>query len=133
MRLLLDTHVFVWTQEDPRRLGPQTRRSLLDPNNDLCVSPFSTLELARLVYSGKLILKAGLDVWLTNAINLLQARSLSFDHRVAEEAYALPGAFHKDPADRVLVSTARVECATLITADDLILKYPHVRARDARK
>lgn len=133
MILLLDTHVLVWSQEFPERIGPKTKRSLLDPGNEICVSPFSTLELARLVSMGHVTFKIGLDAWLANSLVLLKARSLAFDHRIALAAYDLPGAFHKDPADRVLVATARVEGAILITADELILKYPHVHARDARK
>ena len=47
------------------------------------------------------------------------------------EAYALPGTFHRDPADRVLVATARRDGLTLVTADDRILAYPHLRTQDA--
>ena len=52
-------------------------------------------------------------------------------HEIAAEAYNLPGHFHKDPIDRVLVATARLERLTLITADDLILRYPHVKTAHA--
>ena len=55
------------------------------------------------------------------------------DDAVAIEAYALPGRFHADPADRLLVATARVHGLTLVTADKRILKYPEVRVIDARK
>jgi len=48
-------------------------------------------------------------------------------HEIAWEAYNLPGAFHNDRADRVLVATARIKKLTLVTADDLILGYPHVK------
>ena len=133
MTLLLDTHVLVWTQEAPAKLGPRTQRSLLDPDNEILVSAVSTLEIARLVHMGHIVLKVGLDVWLATALSSLQARRLSIDHRIAQEAYSLPGTFHKDPADRLLTATARIESATLVTADDLILKYPHVQTSDARK
>jgi PIN domain nuclease of toxin-antitoxin system len=59
--------------------------------------------------------------------------SSSIDHRIAAEAYSLPGEFHKDPADRLLVATARVLGAALVTPDELILAYPYVRTLDARK
>jgi PIN domain nuclease of toxin-antitoxin system len=52
---------------------------------------------------------------------------------VALEAYALPGAFHRDPADRLLVAAARRNNLTLVTADDRILAYPHARSQDARR
>ena len=54
-------------------------------------------------------------------------------HEVAMEAYALPGRFHRDPADRVLVAAARKNAMTLVTADDRILASPHVRTQDARR
>jgi PIN domain nuclease of toxin-antitoxin system len=54
-------------------------------------------------------------------------------HEIALQSYLLPGDFHKDPADRILVATARVLGCTLVTADTLILNYPHLVVWDARK
>jgi PIN domain nuclease of toxin-antitoxin system len=133
MKLLLDTHVLVWSQNSPDNLGPKTRRRLLDPANEILVSAASTLEIARLVHLGLIAMKVGLDVWLNTALTSLQARSLVIDHRIARDAYSLPSPFQKEPGDRLLVATARGEGATLVTADDLILKYPHVQSMDARK
>jgi PIN domain nuclease of toxin-antitoxin system len=63
----------------------------------------------------------------------LSAQTVSVSHEVAMEAYALPGVFHRDPADRLLVAAARQHGLTLVTADERILAYPHVRSRDARR
>ncbi|MFM9197801.1 MAG: PIN domain-containing protein [Planctomycetia bacterium] len=63
----------------------------------------------------------------------MEARSIDVDHRVAIEAYKLPGRFHKDPADRMLVATARINDLTLVTADERILAYREVRSLDARR
>lgn len=79
------------------------------------VSPISTLEIGRLVYIGQLRLKHAFAEWKNT-------------HEIAWDAYNLPGKFHNDPADRVLVATARIERLTLMTADELILTYPHVKA-----
>ena len=133
MRVLLDTHVLIWSQEAPANLGRKMRRLLVDPANELLVSAASTLEISRLVAMGHVLTKVELDIWLQRAVASLQAHSVVIDHRVAVEAYELPGAFRKDPADRLLVATARIEGATLATADDLILRYPHVQTADARK
>jgi len=132
MKLLLDTHVLIWSQEAVASLGPKTQRLLTDDRHELVVSAVSTLEIARLVHLGRLTLKLPIESWTSQAIAALQARSLPVDDSVAREAYALPGEFHKDPADRLLVATARLERATLVTADDAILSYRHVRTRDAR-
>jgi len=133
VKLLLDTHVVIWSQEVPANLGRKTRRLLVDPANELLISAASTIEIARLVANGQIVMKVGLDIWLQRAIVTLQARGVVIDHRIAEEAYSLPGGFHKDPADRLLLATARIEGAALVAADDVILRYPHVQVVDARK
>lgn len=133
MRLLLDTHVWVWTQEDPGRLGPRTKRLVLGAEHENGVSPISTLEIARLIAAGEIQLSIALAEWVTRSMADLAAHTVAMDHDVAMEAYSLPGAFHRDPADRVLVATARRGGMTLVTADDRILSYPHVRAQDARR
>jgi PIN domain nuclease of toxin-antitoxin system len=92
----------------------------------------SSLEIARLVTGGLVELKGSLDRWVRSAIDSLEARSIDIDHQIAIEAYKLPGRFHKDPADRLLVATARLRDLTLVTADERILAYRSVRTLDAR-
>ena len=133
MRLLLDTHVWVWTQEQPERLGPRTKRLVLGAEHENGVSPISTLELARLAVAGEIELSIALADWVTRSMADLAVHTIAMSHEVAMEAYALPGSFHRDPADRVLVATARRNGMTLVTADDRILAYPHVRTQDARR
>jgi PIN domain nuclease of toxin-antitoxin system len=99
---------------------------------ELCVSAVSSLEIARLVTGGLVELKGSLDRWVRSAIDSLEARSIDIDHQIAIEAYKLPGRFHKDPADRLLVATARLRDLTLVTADERILAYRSVRTLDAR-
>jgi len=87
----------------------------------------SSLEIARLI-SGRLPeLQGDLDRWVWSAIDSIEARSLDVDHRVAIKAYKLPGRFHNDPADRMLVATARIHGLTLMTADERILASRAVR------
>lgn len=133
MRLLLDTHVWVWTQEEPERLGPRTKRLVLGAEHENRVSPISTLEIARLVAAGEIELSITLAEWVARSMADLAAHTVAVSHEVSMEAYALPGTFHRDPADRVLVATARRDGLTLVTADDRILAYPHVRTQDARR
>ena len=128
MRYLLDTHVWIWSQENPERLGTRTRRELANLDAERFVSPISTLEIARLVYIGLLRLKHAFVEWKNLSLANLHAETIGLTHEIAWDAYNLPGNFHNDPADRVLVATARIETLTLVTADDLILKYPHVKA-----
>jgi PIN domain nuclease of toxin-antitoxin system len=132
VRFLLDTHVWIWSQESPERLGSDTRRKLADADQERFVSPISTLEIARLLYLGLLHLKHGFAEWRTLSLAHLHAAMVPLTHEIAAEAYHLPGNFHKDPIDRLLVATARLDRLTLITADDLILRYPHVKTLRAR-
>ena len=133
MSLLLDTHVWIWTQEKPDAIGTKARSLLETTSDDLCVSSISSLEIARLVAGGMLELKGSLDRWVRMAIDSLEARSIDVDHRIAIEAYKLPGRFHKDPADRILVATARVHELKLVTADERILGSKSVQTLDARR
>ncbi|MFM8985343.1 MAG: type II toxin-antitoxin system VapC family toxin [Planctomycetia bacterium] len=133
MSFLLDTHVWIWTQEQPDAIGTKARSLLETTGDDLCVSVISTLEIARLVSGGLLELKGSLDRWVRSAVDSIEARSIDVDHRIAIEAYKLPGRFHKDPADRMLVATARINGLTLVTADERILAYRAVRTLDARR
>lgn len=133
MSWLLDTHVWVWSQLEPERLGPDAVALLEDPLEVLYVSPISTLEIARLREGGRLSLTVSVEDWVGASLDLLSALTLDLGHRVAAEAHALPEPFHRDPADRVLVASARSHDLTLLTADERILAYPHVRSRDARR
>lgn len=133
MKLLLDTHVWIWSQEDVGRLGPQTKRLLLGTEHENYVCAISTLELARLAAAGTISLSIALREWVERAIRSIHARTVEVSHEIALEAYALPEPFHKDPADRLLVATARCNDLTMLTADERILTYRGVRSRDARK
>lgn len=133
MTLLLDTHVLVWTESLDERLGPEARELLLDPANDLLVSPVSSLELARQIALNRLSLRKPLGEWMATARRNLGFEDAPFTHPVAIGSYELPGSFHKDPADRMLVATARHLSATLLTADERILQYPEVKSVDARR
>jgi PIN domain nuclease of toxin-antitoxin system len=128
VKYLLDTHVWIWSQEHPERLGRNTRHALADVDEERLISPISTLEIARLLHLGLLRLKHTFAEWRTLSLAHLHATMAPLTHDIAAEAYNLPGNFHKDPIDRVLVATARMERLTLVTADDLILRYPHVKA-----
>lgn len=133
MKVLLDTHVWVWSQEALERLGPQARRLLLGAAHENYVCAISTLEIARLVAVDAVGISVTLREWVGRALGALQARTIEVSHQIAMEAYALPEPFHKDPADRLLVAAARCHDLTMLTADERILNYRGVRSRDARK
>ncbi len=133
MDLLLDTHVWIWSQSDTTQLGARARRLLVDQRNENHVCTISTLELARLLARGSISLSMPLRDWIDAALLAIAAKTIEVSHSIAMEAYALPGDFHKDPADRILVATARCLSLTLLTADERILDYSKVSTRDARR
>jgi len=132
MRCLLDTHVWIWSQEELGNIGPKTEEILLGPDNDLYVSPISTLEIARLIDLGQISIKGTLKSWIQQSVDNLLAVTLELSHEIAIEAYSLDKSFHKDPADRILVASAIVHDMTIITADGRILSYPQVSAQNAQ-
>jgi PIN domain nuclease of toxin-antitoxin system len=133
VKLLLDTYAWVWASQAPGELGKRARAAMLAESSSLFVSAVSHLEVARLASLGLLQLTVPVRAWCRQALVELDAAVVAVDDVVALEAYALPGRFHADPADRLLVATARVHGLTLLTADERILKYPEVRAMGARK
>ena len=74
-----------------------------------------------------------LSAWIDRSLAELSAESIPLTHEIASEAYALPGVFHKDPVDRILVAAARRHHLSLLTADERILSYADVQTQDARR
>lgn len=122
MRLLLDTHVFLWSHVDPHRLG-EGLTLLEDEDNQLIVSAASAWEIAIKHANGRLSLPEPPESYLPVRIRELGARPLAIEHAHALAAAGLPG-IHRDPFDRMLVAQAGALEATLMTADARIARYP---------
>ncbi len=118
MKLLLDTHIWLWTLQDPNRLGKQTQRELRDPRNELWLSPISTWEALILAEKGRVHLPADRDGWVVRAIAPFREAPLT--HEIAAVARRLPLP-QRDLADRFLAATAQVLDLTLVTADARLL------------
>ena len=132
MKLLLDTHVWIWAFEGAEALGPKAALRITTAGAERFVSPISTLEIARLVWGQDMRLTCPTRDWIAQSTTDLRLDTLPVTHAVSLEAYQLPGEFHRDPADRILVATARVHGCHLLTADERILAYPHVETINAR-
>ena len=133
MNLLLDTHVWIWSQENPDLLPPQTREAINDRSNGCAVSVISELEIARLAQRKQIELDRGVEEWIDKSIAVLGAHEIELSRVIAVEAYRLPGEFHRNPADRVLVATARLFGMTLVSADRQLLRYRHVNSMSAKR
>ena len=123
MTALLDTHVLIWWLNDRDRLSPAQQEVVgsASPESPLLVSDISLWEVATLHSSGRIRLAIPLRVWLDKAAAPPLVRRQGISPAIAAEVATLPDSFHRDPADRILVATARVLGATLLTQDRRIL------------
>ena len=118
MKLLLDTHIWLWSLQDPRRLGRRVQAELREPSNDLWLSPISTWEALTLNAKGRIQLPGNLTDWVAKATGPLHEAPLTHEIALAARQLQLS---HQDPADRFLVATAQVLDLTLVTADTTLL------------
>jgi len=126
-RLLLDTHVWLWLAAGtPEKLKPATHKTLeqASDSSPLLVSIISVWEVALLESKKRLRLPMSVNEWVERALDRPGIRLIGLDHaRTFIDSCRLPGDFHPDPADRLLVATARRENAVLVTHDRKILAY----------
>ena len=118
MRLLLDTHIWIWSVTEPRRLSSRVRRELQNPLSERWLSPISLWEALLLHSKGRIQLPFGLTELTERAT--AQFREAPITHEIAVAAHALE-LTHRDPADRFLAATAQVLGLTLVTADERLL------------
>jgi PIN domain nuclease of toxin-antitoxin system len=125
--ILLDTHIWVWLVGQTQDLRPRQLELLEEQSpNGLGVSIISCWEVAKLVEKGRLVLQQPVGEWITAALNHPHITLLSLTPEIAVDSTQLPPGFHSDPADQLIVATSRVLNIPLLTADDKIIKYPHV-------
>ncbi len=119
MKLLLDTHIWLWGLLEPERLAPAVRAELQSPDNELWLSPVSVWEACILAERGRLSLAKGTTstAWVQQMVAAIPRREAPLTHEIAmvSRRLTLP---HQDPADRFLAATASVLELTLVTADE---------------
>jgi len=123
LKLLLDTHIWLWLFRDPKRLGPETFQQLHDTKNELWLSPISTWEALTLHHKGRVKLHLELATWVAQATAGTKEAVLT--HEIMAVARRLP--LHQDPADRMLAATALVLDLTLVTADSRLLGLGNIK------
>ena len=118
MKLLLDTHIWIWSLAEPKQLSRRVQHELKDQNNELWLSPVSTWEVLLLHAKGRIQLHGNARDWVTTATAHMREAPLT--HEIVAVAQELPLP-HQDPADRFLAATAGVLGLTLVTADHRLL------------
>ena len=122
MKLLLDTHTFLWLVEGSPNLSATAEEALTDPSNDLFLSAASAWELAIKIGNGKLMLRGSLEDFVlkwTAAYQLAQV-PVEVSHAIAVAKLAN---HHRDPFDRLLIAQAQIEAMTLVSGDAKLSLY----------
>ncbi len=129
--IVIDTHVLLWWAggllEKLSKPAKHYLREAEKSDGGILVSAISAWEIAILVQKGRLTLAMDTEEWLNNSSLLPGLQFLAIDRYTAVQSAHLPEPFHRDPADRIIVSTARVMGFPLVTSDQNIREYVHVQ------
>lgn len=120
MKLLLDTHIWLWSHLEPERLHKPVASALLDPENELWLSPMSIWEFLVLAEKGRIQVKGAPQAWVDSALSVAPMMEAPINREVAARSRSVKLS-HEDPADRFLAATAQVYDLTLVTGDRLLL------------
>ena len=136
--LVLDTHVWIWMLEGTKGQLSGATVTLVEQaagRAEVAVAAISVWEVAMLAAKNRITVSRSIDEWTAAALAAPGIRLVELTPEIALESTRRPGEVHGDPADRLIIATARVLGATLITCDDRILDYAsggHVRVRNGR-
>lgn len=121
MKLLLDTHIWLWSHLDPSRLTRSVAAALARPDHEIWLSPISVWEFLLLVEKGRIVLREDPSTWIDTAWSRASIREAALNREVAlrSRTVRVP---HQDPADRFIAATAEVYGLTLVTDDRHLLR-----------
>jgi PIN domain nuclease of toxin-antitoxin system len=125
--IVLDTATWIWRASDPKRLTTSARRAIDDAEHAL-VCAISVWEVAMLVARRRIQLDRSVEQWVDVALALPGIQLAPLEPAIVVRSAKLPGDFHADPADRMIVATALEHSAPVVTPDERIRSYPHVQS-----
>jgi PIN domain nuclease of toxin-antitoxin system len=123
LKLLLDTHIWIWSLTETNRLSRIVKREVNDQNNELWLSPVSTWEFLHLFSRGRINVAGNPREWVMKACGYMREAPLTHEIVFAAQELPLP---HRDPADRFLAATASVLGLTLVTSDRRLLGLKNI-------
>jgi PIN domain nuclease of toxin-antitoxin system len=127
MKILLDTCAIIWTVSYPEHLTETARYAISSKTAEIFVSAISCAEIACLSERKRIEIDRHWKIWFNHFVELNGWTVVPIDLNIIQEAYSLPGNFHDDPADRIIVATARSGEFHIVTSDRKILDYPYVK------
>ena len=133
--MILDTHVLIWFVEGDERLGMRTRGDIEAATAPILISAITPWEIAMLAEKERIALGQNVRSWIADVLTRDGISLAALEPDIAVESTRLPGQIHNDPADRIIIATARHHAVPLLTVDKAILAYGatgHVNVVDAR-
>ena len=129
MKYILDTHTWIWWNMHPAKLSGKVRSLITDSNLYECLllSAISPWEFSKLLEKKRIGISCDPEEWINQAIDMPKLRLVPLSPVIAYRSTVLPQPFNGDPADQIIVTTAREENATILTKDKIIRQYKHVR------
>jgi PIN domain nuclease of toxin-antitoxin system len=130
MKYLLDTHSWIWWHMKPEQLSEKVKHCIQESDRyeELLLSAISLWEFSKLLEKKRLGITCDPLMWLHEALVMPKLRIVPLTLNITYLSTALPGPFHDDPADQIIVATARAEGATVLTRDERILSYNHIES-----
>jgi len=130
MKYMLDTHTWIWWHMNPQKLSQKVKRIVgnTDRYDEILLSVISPWEFSKLLEKKKIGISCDPEDWINSALDMPKFRLIPLSPVLAYRSTVLPQPFHSDPADQIIVATAREENATILTKDERILTYKNVRS-----
>ena len=129
MKYVLDTHTWVWWHVRPQNLSRRVKSLIAQPAryDELLLSAISVWEFCKLLEKGRIGISCDPEEWLATALAMRKLRLVPLSPAIAYRSTVLPRPFSTDPADQIIAATAREENAAILTKDELMRRYAHVR------
>ncbi|MEA1877836.1 MAG: type II toxin-antitoxin system VapC family toxin [Bacteroidota bacterium] len=130
MKYMLDTHTWIWWRMNPKKLSQKVKKIIESTNSydEILLSAISPWEFSKLLEKKKIGISCDSEEWINSALDMPKFRLIALSPVLAYRSTVLPQPFHSDPADQIIVATAREENATILTKDERILTYDNVRS-----
>ena len=130
MKYILDTHTWIWWHMNPQKLSQKVKRLIGNAKRyeEILLSAISPWEFSKLLEKKRIGISCDPEDWINSALDMPKFRLVPLSPVLAYRSTVLPQPFHSDPADQIIVATAREENAIILTKDERILTYKHVRS-----
>ncbi len=130
MNYLLDTHTWIWWHSQPQMLSEKVKKLIAKPSHykSILLASISLWEFCKLIQKGRLQISCSAEDWMRQALDMPKLQVISLTPEIAYQSTVLPEPIHQDPADQIIVATAREENAVILSKDQRILSYSHVKS-----